>query len=98
MNGPVWGQASDDLNATLLAWDAGEGPDEHVNAERDVFVFVSEGSVEVTIDDEARVLEAGEGVIIAKGSRRSLTAGADGVRYVSVHLRRPPLQIGGTPR
>src|SRR6185312_474100 len=31
--GPVWGQASDDLNATLLEWPADEGPAEHVNAE-----------------------------------------------------------------
>jgi quercetin dioxygenase-like cupin family protein len=96
MNGPVWGQASNELNATLLAWDAGQGPGEHVNTERDVFVFVYAGSVELTIDGEARLLEAGEGVIIAKGSRRRLTAGRNGVRYVSVHVRRPPLQIANS--
>jgi iron-sulfur cluster repair protein YtfE (RIC family) len=42
--GPVWGQASDELNATLLAWGAGEGPAEHVNDERDVLVFLVDGA------------------------------------------------------
>jgi quercetin dioxygenase-like cupin family protein/hemerythrin-like domain-containing protein len=96
--GPVWGEASEDLNATLLAWGAGEGPSEHVNAERDVLVFVYDGSVDVTIGDEQRVLREGEAVIIPKGERRRLTAGRAGVRYLSVHLRRPPLQIAPRPR
>jgi iron-sulfur cluster repair protein YtfE (RIC family) len=39
--GPIWGQASDDLNATLLAWGAGDGPGEHVNDEREVWSFWS---------------------------------------------------------
>ncbi len=93
MNGPLWGLESDDLNATLLAWSPGEGPPEHVNEERDVLVFVVEGSAVLTRDGETRRLEAGEAAIVAKGQRRALTAGAEGVRYLSVHLRRPPLQI-----
>lgn len=32
---PLRGTHTDDLNATLLAWDAGDGPPEHVNGERD---------------------------------------------------------------
>ena len=91
--GPLWGLASDDLNATLLAWREGGGPEEHVNAERDVLIFVAEGSATVTLDGESSELHAGRGLIIEKGRRRSLVAGAHGVRYLSVHLRRPPLQI-----
>jgi quercetin dioxygenase-like cupin family protein/hemerythrin len=92
--GPVWGTASDDLNATLLSWKAGDGPPEHVNPERDVLVVVLEGSAMLRVDGEERQLELGETVIIAKGEARKLTAGRDGVRYLSVHRRRPPLQIG----
>jgi mannose-6-phosphate isomerase-like protein (cupin superfamily) len=91
--GPVWGQASDDLNATLLAWDSGKGPAEHVNDERDVFLFVVDGSMTITIDDEVCDLRSGDAVIVAKGSRRKITGGQSGVRYVSVHLRRPLPQI-----
>lgn len=92
-SGPVWGIASEELNATLLYWRAGEGPPEHVNAERDVLVAVLAGSVIVSTDEEEHELAAGEATIIAKGRRRKISAGPEGVRYLSVHRRRPPLQI-----
>ena len=91
--GPVWGEASEDLNATLLTWAEGAGTPEHVNDERDVLIFVVDGSAAVEIDGDARELAPGDRLIVTKGSRRRITAGRGGVRYLSVHLRRPPLQI-----
>lgn len=91
--GPVWGHASEDLNATLLVWGAGGGPPEHVNAERDALLFVAEGSAGVIVDGEEHELAAGEALIIDKNRRRKITAGRGGVRYLSVHLRRPPLEL-----
>jgi quercetin dioxygenase-like cupin family protein len=91
--GPVWGLESEDLNATLLAWPPGGGPPEHVNDERDVLVFVVDGSAELVLDGETRILAAGDAAIVARGRRRALTAGSEGVRYLSAHVRRPPLQI-----
>ena len=91
--GPVWGDASDDLNATLLEWGAGGGPPEHVNDERDVLVFVVDGSAKLEVDGEERELVPGEAVIVPKSTRRRITAGRGGVRYLSVHIKRPPLQI-----
>jgi quercetin dioxygenase-like cupin family protein len=91
--GPVWGIASEELNATLLEWRAGEGPAEHVNEERDVLLAVLVGSAVLRTDDDERELVAGEATIIAKGTQRKISAGRDGVRYLSVHRRRPPLQI-----
>lgn len=96
--GPLWGAASSDLNATLLAWEAGDGPPEHVNDERDVLVVVLDGSAEVTVDGDVRLLERGETVIVDKGRSRRIEAGPDGVRYLSVHRRRPPLQISPLAR
>ena len=89
----MWGDASDDLNATLLEWSAGAGPPEHVNDERDVLVFVVDGSATLAVDGDDRELLAGEAAIVRKGTRRKITAGRGGVRYLSVHLKRPPLQI-----
>jgi quercetin dioxygenase-like cupin family protein len=86
--------ASDELNATPLSWKAGAGPPEHVNEEHDVLVVVLDGSATLSIDGEGRELARGESAIVAKGRRRKITAGGGGVRYVSVHRRRPPLQIG----
>jgi quercetin dioxygenase-like cupin family protein len=92
--GPVWGAASEDLNATVLVWPAGEGPPEHVNDARDVLLVVIDGSAVLTVDGEAQELRAGEALIVEKGARRSLVAGPDGVRYATAHIRRGGLSIG----
>jgi quercetin dioxygenase-like cupin family protein len=91
--GPVWGAESEDLNATLLVWEPGEGPAEHVNEHRDVLYVVVEGSATLTVDAEPRALHAGEATIVEKGARRALVAGPDGVRYATAHIRREPLQL-----
>jgi quercetin dioxygenase-like cupin family protein len=93
MKGPIWGADSEELNATMLVWPAAEGPPEHVNAERDVLYVVLEGAATLTIDGGPRELQAGEALIVAKGTRRGLVAGPDGVRYVTAHRRRGGLQI-----
>jgi mannose-6-phosphate isomerase-like protein (cupin superfamily) len=95
--GPVWGAASEDLNATILVWPAGEGPAEHVNDARDVLYVVVEGSAQLTVDGEARELRAGDAVIVDKGARRALVAGPDGVRYATAHIRRGGLHIRTGP-
>jgi len=77
----------------LLVWGAGGCPPEHVNAERDALLFVAEGSAGVIVDGEEHELAAGEALIIDKNRRRKITAGRGGVRYLSVHLRRPPLEL-----
>jgi quercetin dioxygenase-like cupin family protein len=91
--GPLHGAATDDLNVTLLAWPAGEGTPEHVNAERDVLVVVVAGGGTVTIDGADHELRAPAATVIAKGASRRIAAGADGIRYLSAHLRREGLQI-----
>ncbi|HEU5244982.1 MAG TPA: cupin domain-containing protein [Gaiellaceae bacterium] len=91
--GPVWGAASADLNATLLEWPAGKGPAEHVNEQRDVLYVVLTGSATLTVDGEAHELGVGEATIVDKGARRALVAGAEGVRYLTAHIRRGGLEI-----
>lgn len=91
--GPVWGAESEDLNATLLEWGPADGTEAHVNEERDVLVVVLEGSAEVTVDGRESTLLPGEPLLIEKGRVRRIAAGPEGVRYLSVHRRRPPLQI-----
>jgi quercetin dioxygenase-like cupin family protein len=93
--GPLWGTATEDLNATLLAWPAGHKVAEHVNDERDVLIVVVAGSASVTVDGEAHGLAASQALLIEKGRSRAISAGDHGVRYLSVHRRREPLQIEG---
>lgn len=91
--GPLWGMASEELNATLLAWPAGYAVAEHVNAEREVLVVVLEGAATVVIDDAAHALAAPGAILVPRGARRAIRVGEGGVRYLSVHRRRGPLQI-----
>jgi len=96
-DGPLWGIASEDLNATLLSWSPGEAVAEHVNAERDVLIIVTAGSGLAIVDNEERSLKPGHALLIANGARRSHQAGDRGLRYVSVHRRRGPLRIDPSP-
>jgi quercetin dioxygenase-like cupin family protein len=95
--GPLWGIATTDLNATLLAWPPGHEVAEHVNEELDVLVVVLDGHGSVTIDGELHDLAALSAILIPRGTRRRIKAGDAGVRYLSVHRRRGPLQIQMPP-
>lgn len=91
------GAESEDLDVTMLVWPAGKQIERHVNSEVDVAMVFVEGSAVLTIDDEELHAEAGQVVLIEKGKPRSLTAGSEGVRYVTVHKRRRklmPLSVG----
>ena len=94
--GPLWGMASTDLNATLLAWPPGHEVAEHVNEELDVLVIVLDGHGSAIIDGEVHDLAAGSAILIPRGTRRRIKAADAGVRYLSVHRRRGPLQIHTT--
>ncbi|MGH3001838.1 MAG: cupin domain-containing protein [Gaiellaceae bacterium] len=96
--GPEWGTATDDLNATVLAWPAGGGAAEHVNHERDVVVVVLHGTAELELDGVCRRIAAGDVAVLDKGRRRRITAGPDGVRYVTVHRKRAGLSIATLSR
>lgn len=91
--GPIWGDATEDLNVTLLAWPPGEGPAAHVNNERDVVIVVTEGAARVVLDGVTHHVRPGHVVIVPRGASRALTAGPEGVRYLSIHRRRGGLQI-----
>ena len=91
--GLLWATESEDLNATVLAWPPGAGPSEHTNRERDILLVVLAGSATVTVNCEAQPVEAGQAITVGKGSARRIAAGPEGVRYLSVHIRRGPLQI-----
>ena len=95
--GPLWGMASADLNATLLAWPPWHELAEHVNGELDVLVIVLDGHGSAIIDGKSHNLAAGSAILIPRGTRRRITADEVGSRYLSVHRRRGPLQIQTTP-
>ena len=94
-SGVVWKlEASGDLNANLVRFDAGGGVGEHVNDELDVVFVGVAGAGFVRVDGEEHALSAGTLVFAPKGARRSTAALSDGFAYLTVHRRRGPLGIG----
>jgi quercetin dioxygenase-like cupin family protein len=91
--GPIEAFASPDLNVTLLAWPPHEQTPEHVNHERDVLIVVITGSGTLELDGQTHPLERLQAVLVEKGRRRRIRASADGIRYLSIHTARRPLQI-----
>ena len=95
--GVAWTARSDDLNVNVVVWPPGAGVDPHVNSERDLLWIVLEGGG-VRGDGRAHQVSAGWG----RSSPRAVSArrarGPDGLRYASVHLRRPPGIVPGRPR
>ncbi|HLW94687.1 MAG TPA: hypothetical protein VKS25_04855 [Solirubrobacteraceae bacterium] len=92
-SGPVWGIASEDLNATLLEWGQGEGVAEQVNEERDILLVVLAGVGTLRAGGADRELGPQHAAVIPKGERWSIAAGVGGLRYLSIHRRRDGLSI-----
>jgi quercetin dioxygenase-like cupin family protein len=95
--GPLWGAATEDLNATLLVWGAGERVAEHVNDERDVLLVVLSGGGMLVLDQDETQVRSGHAVVIPKGVRRAVVAGPAGIRYLTAHRVRGGLQISRLP-
>lgn len=96
--GPAWGTATDELNATLLVWRAGEGQPEHINEERDVALVALAGAGTLLVDGHEHPLSAGTLALVPRGATRSVVAGAEGLRCLSIHRRRGGLGISRSPR
>ncbi|MGM1028940.1 MAG: cupin domain-containing protein [Actinomycetota bacterium] len=94
--GAVWRleEAERHLDANVIALPPGERIDEHVGPDEDVLLHVMAGSGALRSDATELALSAGSIVWLPRRSRREITAGADGLRYLSVHRRKPGLQVG----
>jgi mannose-6-phosphate isomerase-like protein (cupin superfamily) len=86
--GPQWGHESDDLDLTLLAWTGEQGVAPHTNAEVDVLLIAVAGVGEVRAGHEVFRLQPGQGLLIPKGSERSIRCVGEQFAYLSVHRRR----------
>lgn len=58
---------------TLFSFDAGQGLSEHI-APYDALLQVTDGELELTVEDAKHVLTTGQAFVIPSGSRHSLNA------------------------
>ena len=76
--GPLWGMASAELNATLLAWPPGHELVEDAASVLDVLVIVLEGGGTAKVDDREHELLPGSALLVERGRTRAIRAGGEG--------------------
>ncbi|GAA2274044.1 hypothetical protein GCM10010145_52560 [Streptomyces ruber] len=91
-------EAGRQLDANVVHLPPNATVDTHVEPELDVLLFVVAGGGTVTGTGRAEHLSEGSLLWLPRGSSRSLAAGDDGLFYLTVHRRRPGLQIRRTDR
>ncbi|NMO33490.1 procyclic form-specific polypeptide B-alpha [Streptomyces sp. GMY01] len=95
--GVLWklAEAGRQLDANLVRLAPGGRVAPHAEPELDVLVFVvaGDGVLGAGTADEPLPLAKGATVWLPHGSTRSITAGPDGLSYLTVHRRRPGLWI-----
>ncbi|WP_030934968.1 hypothetical protein [Streptomyces sp. NRRL S-646] len=87
------------LDANLVRLTPGRHVAPHAEPNLDVLVLVvaGDGVLGAGPRDEPQSLTTGALLWLPHGSTRSITAGDDGLAYLTVHRRRPGLQIGQAP-
>ena len=96
-SGPAWSHESEDLDVTLLSWEAGHRIAAHANNEVDVVIIGIEGSGVVEVDEVAHAMAPGVVLLIPQGCERAIESTSARFSYLSVHKRRRGLMptIGG---
>ena len=85
------------LDANLIHLPPGQRIDTHTERDLDIVLVVVAGGGTVGTPDGPRPLADGNLVWLPHGSTRNITAGKDGLSYLTVHRRRPGLQIRTRP-
>ncbi|MFF4793081.1 hypothetical protein ACFY2M_25675 [Streptomyces sp. NPDC001276] len=95
--GVLWklAESGRQLDANVVRLAPGTGVAPHREPDLDVLLFVVAGGgvLGAGTDDEPRQLTEGATVWLPHGSTRSLTAGPEGLAYLTVHRRRPGMRI-----
>lgn len=85
------------VDANLVHLAPGGRIDWHTERQRDVLLVILSGTGTVHTDDGHLPLIGGTMLWLPRNTRRSLTAGPDGLTYVTTHQRRNGLQIQHRP-
>ena len=97
--GSVWQltPASRDLDANIIALPPGDEIAAHDGPDLDVLIHVLAGSGTLETAAGKIALATGALVWLPRRSRRRFAAGPEGLRYFTVHHRKPALSISARP-
>lgn len=98
--GAIWRlePSARDLDANLISLPPDGAIEEHVGPELDVLWHVVAGSGTLRTEGGDVELAPGAVVYLPRSSRRAVRAGAEGLRYLSVHRRKESLALNATLR
>lgn len=85
------------LDANVIRLTPGQRVGIHAEPDLDVLLLVLAGDGTLGTAGEPLDLSAGVIAWLPRGSSRSLSAGEDGLAYLTVHGRRPGMRIGAGP-
>ncbi len=93
--GAVWKltESGRQLDANLVHLPAHQRVETHAEPDLDVLLLVVAGHGILGSDDRTEPLTGGALFWLPHGSTRRIAAGADGLSYLTVHRRRPGMQI-----
>lgn len=96
--GALWNLAKEgrQLDANVIRLPAGSRVERHLEPDLDVLLYVVAGSGHLHAEGEAQELAAGFVTWLPRGSGRALSAGEDGLVYLTAHRRRPGMSIGSS--
>ena len=97
--GALWrlAESGRQLDANVIHLPAGERVGSHAEPDLDVLFLVLDGEGAIDTAEGTRPLTTGTLLWLPHGSRRSLAAGERGLSYLTVHRRRPGMQIRSGP-
>ncbi|MER5178196.1 cupin domain-containing protein [Streptomyces sp. NPDC002896] len=93
--GAVWrlAAAGRQLDANVVRLAPGAEVGAHAEPDLDVLLYVAAGGGQLDAEGERQALGPGSVTWLPRGTRRALSAGPDGMAYLTVHRRRPGLTI-----
>jgi quercetin dioxygenase-like cupin family protein len=94
-DGALWKLAEPgrQLDANIVHLPPGQHVDTHAEPDLDILLLVLTGDGTLTAAADALRLACGTLLWLPRGSRRSLAVGDGGMSYLTVHRRRPGMQI-----
>jgi quercetin dioxygenase-like cupin family protein len=97
--GALWrlAESGRQLDANVVHLPAGERVGTHAEPDLDVLLLVIAGDGTMDTAEGPMALAGGALCWLPHGSTRSVSAGAGGLTYVTVHRRRPGMQIRSRP-
>jgi quercetin dioxygenase-like cupin family protein len=85
------------LDANVVHLPPGQHVGTHAEPDLDVLLLVVAGDGVLVTAGQARHLTSGALLWLPRGSVRGLSAGLDGMSYLTVHRRRPGMQVLPAP-